>query len=288
MMNGGLANQTFQYIFARYCELLYPEEDIYIDDSAFFGNVEHNGYELEKVFGIKTKRLSEYFDEDVWEYILKELENGKSIPAILKDIIPDLLVVAETELPYNYAGEVAMVLPNSYEPNICDYNGNVYYYGYWINKDWFDKFKDCFMKELSFPQISDKKNQEYLHRIQSVNSLSLHVRRGDFVKYNWAYGTEAYKKMVDCFLENSTGDWEIFVFSDDIPWCKENQEEMGLNAFAKVHYIEGNIKGKNYIDMQLMSQCKAMIISNSSFSYLAALLNKNRGLTINPTLHRKV
>lgn len=39
--------------------------------------------------------------------------------------------------------------------------------------------------------------------------------------------------------------------------------------------------GKNYLDLQLMTRCKAMIVSNSAFSYLAALLNPNRAYTLN-------
>ncbi len=68
-------------------------------------------------------------------------------------------------------------------------------------------------------------------------------------------------------------DWDLYVFSDDIDWCKSNSEEMGFNAFRSVCYVDGNTGSKSYIDMQLMSQCKGVIASNSAFSYLAALLN---------------
>ena len=51
-LNGGLANQAFQYIFARYYELAYPGESMYMDDTYFALNTVHNGYELERVFGI--------------------------------------------------------------------------------------------------------------------------------------------------------------------------------------------------------------------------------------------
>ena len=53
--NGGLANQVFQYIFYRYGQLTtgHPEE-WFLDDSFFFFKHQHNGYELEKVFGLKT------------------------------------------------------------------------------------------------------------------------------------------------------------------------------------------------------------------------------------------
>ena len=77
-----------------------------------------------------------------------------------------------------------------------------------------------------------------------------------------------------CFyLDQNAKKWNIVVFSDDIEWCKENQDKMGLDKFGNTIFIEGNIEGKNYIDLQLMSMCEGAILSKSAFSYLAALLN---------------
>ena len=57
-LNGGLANQVFQYIFVRYAELSHPGcAPWFIDDSFFFVNNVHNGYELERVFNINANLL---------------------------------------------------------------------------------------------------------------------------------------------------------------------------------------------------------------------------------------
>lgn len=130
-----------------------------------------------------------------------------------------------------------------------------------------------FLKEFQFPQITDSRNREYLERIRKVNSLAVHVRRGDYVTLGQEMSPEMYRSDIRTFVENIIGKWELFVFSDDIMWCREHQEEMGFNSFVTTTFIEGNVNGRNYIDMQLMSQCKAMIVSNSAFCYLAALLN---------------
>lgn len=85
-LNGGLANQTFQYIFARFHDLENPkDEPMLLDDSSFFVNPVHNGYELEKVYSVKPRLLSQYFDPDVWEYMIEQKRNGISIPQILLD-----------------------------------------------------------------------------------------------------------------------------------------------------------------------------------------------------------
>lgn len=52
---------------------------------------------------------------------------------------------------------------------------------------------------------------------------------------------------------------------------------LGLERISeRVHFVEGNSKKSSFRDMQLMSLCKAnILLGNSSFSYLAALLNQN-------------
>lgn len=64
----------------------------------------------------------------------------------------------------------------------------------------------------------------------------------------------------------------MWVFSDDINWCKEN---LNLTKHT-VYYINWNKAEDSYIDMQLMSLCKHNIIPNSSFSWWGAWLNKNK------------
>ena len=161
--------------------------------------------------------------------------------------------------------------------------GAVYYHGYWINKNWFYKYADIFRKEFMFPEIEDVQNRMWLERIRNTQSVSEHIRRGDYVDLGWAVEAENYCRWLKEFAEKYGTQWEVFVFSDDIAWCRENKETLGMNLFSQVSFIEGNICGKNYIDMQLMSQCKAMIMSNSAFCYLAALLNTEMKVCLNPT-----
>ena len=296
-LNGGLANQAFQYIFAKYYELSFPGDIMYMDDSYFALNTVHNGYELEKVFGIKPHFVSECFDEEVWSYMLEEKSRGKSIPQIMCENGMDMYMVSEVDPAHNhfnpFSGRVINVSTHKYDHAIIGAPGDVYFHGYWINKWWMEKYRDFFLKEFTFPPIEDLKNKEYLKEILGRPSVFMHVRRGDYVTIGSALDSSFFLNTVNEFnekikitpeVENDIKKWTIFVFSDDISWCRENWKELGLDQFGEVVFVEGNMEGKNYIDMQLMSHCEAILMSNSAFSYLAALLNTRKKLVINNTI----
>lgn len=295
-LNGGLANQTFQYIFARYYELSHPGKSMYLDDSYFALHTVHNGYELGKVFGLQPHFLSECFDKDVWAYMLEEKKKGKSIPETMRENGMEVTFISEVGDGYHkfnsFSGTVNKVPTNIYYPAIQEIPGVVYYHGYWLNGEWFEGYRDRFLKELVFSELEDTKNKEYLRIIESNPSVAVHIRRGDFVDLDMAIPANIYNVMAVQFGEKlealaegeTTMDkWTAVVFSDDIDWCRKNRDELGLNKFGDVLFVEGNIQGKNYIDMQLMSRCEGMIMSNSSFCYLAALLNTRKKVVVNPT-----
>lgn len=287
-LNGGLANQAFQYIFARSYELARPGEVMYLDDSWFALNTVHNGYELEKVFGIRPHMLSSCFDDEVWGFMLDERRRGKSVPQILCENGIETYMISEvggSHQSFNpFGGRVIATPCNEYHPEILDAEGDVYYHGYWINRKWFAPFLEGLREEFRFPEITDRRNLEYLKRIRNTRSVSIHIRRGDYVSLGWELGADFYRENGERFLELVPGKWNLFVFSDDIPWCRTHQKEMGFDRFRQVVFVEGNDRGRNYIDMHLMSRCKGMIISNSAFCYLAALLNRGLEHCVNPTV----
>jgi len=102
--------------------------------------------------------------------------------------------------------------------------------------------------------------------LNDKRTTAIHVRRGDYVNHPNHHPTqdlEYYLKGVD-MLKDET---DLFVvFSDDIEWCKEHIKP------TNVIYIEDE---KDYIELYLMSICNNNIVSNSSFSWWGAWLNKN-------------
>ena len=295
-LNGGLANQAFQYIFARYYELSHPGEIMYMDDSYFAINKVHNGYELEKVFGIKPHMLSECFDDDVWSEFLEQKRNGKSIPEIMNEFGADIYMISEVsnfEHFNPFTGKVLYIKSDSddgnmYFPELQEETGNIYYHGYWINKGWFNRFKEQFLKEFSFTEIEDETNRKYMRDIRNSNSLSIHIRRGDFTNLGIDLKVEYYKEKVLKTILETGNDWVVYVFSDDIEWCKRNSKAMCLDLFKDIIFVDCNSGINSYRDLELMSNCKGMIVSNSSFAYLAALLNTRKEYVISDIKNRQI
>lgn len=283
-INGGLANQAFQYIFARFAELYYPDGGkVYLDDSFFFYNHIHNGYELDKVFGIKANLLSNYFSEDVWEAIVEERKKGIYLVDVFKKLGIDyqgIYECSDIKEPIVIKNERILVKTETFIPDIVKTKENISYHGYWIMKDWLQSYQKEFMEEFRFPLITDDKNKQYAMDINNSMSTAFHIRRGDYQTLNIALQESYYKETTQQVLEKFP-DAVFFIFSDDINWCRKHEKELGFDKAVRTVYVEGNTDGNNYRDLQLMTLCKGIILSNSAFSYLAGLLNENKLFWLN-------
>ncbi len=284
-LNGGLGNQVFQYIFSEYARLTSPtKETWYLDDSFYFTDTVHNGYELESAFGLKPALLSNAFDPDVRDYLLDRKKKGISIPQSLKDLGFPVTVIAEYD---NYKqwnpfdGPVTKIPPNAFLPELAgirateDSPDEIFYtHGYFLNPGYFNAYRDHFLSLLSFRPLDpgDHTNREYEQQILSSRSVGVHIRRGDYVTLGFDTGTEFYRNAMDR-IRSSEKDPVFFVFSDDIPWCKAHAEELGLPGSRGTVFVEGNMNGRNRIDLYLMSLCRIIVFGRSSFAQLASMLD---------------
>lgn len=224
--NGGLANQVFQYIFYRYGQLTtgHPEE-WFLDDSFFFFKHQHNGYELEKVFGLKPNLLSEQLGADAWNALVENRKNGIGMADNLANLGFHVSMIAEaqnykTDNPFS--GKVWSIPCNEYHPDILKWNDEiVYYFGYWINKNWINAYRDLFLEELAFPPILDDKNLKYASRIKSTLSVGVHIRRGDYLNLGIGIDPVFYHSALSEILA-SYPESTLFVFSDDPEWCEDH------------------------------------------------------------------
>lgn len=283
LISGGLGNQIYHYIFARFLEE-YLNEPVVLDDMYFFKKSSHNGFEMKKLFkNVKLNLLSDYYNEEEWEF-LKNKVYSNCIPLFLQkqyafigeyNSDKTILQISQTQPILS-----KVIQPYQFEPNIIKITApNIYYYGYWQNDDYLNKSKgkDKVLKELEFEPIKDSSNQKYLENITRSNSVGVHIRRGDFVDLGRNSETLKYSEAVKKIKQKSNEKLNFFIFSDDIEWCKDNIKELGLTTNDEVVFIEGNTgNGNNYVDIQLLSNCKYLILTKlSSFSKISKLLNQN-------------
>jgi hypothetical protein len=130
-------------------------------------------------------------------------------------------------------------------------------------------FKNC-EKEIKKQFRFKKEVEDYV--LQSypniVNSLSIHVRRGDYVNqpnHHPVIPISYYETILNKIYENYDF---IFVFSDDLSWAKEN--------FKGHKFIFPSFESNNDLYcFILMTLSQDIVIANSSYSWWAAWLNKN-------------
>lgn len=139
---------------------------------------------------------------------------------------------------------------------------------------------------FQFPDFQDKRNIDTLKLIQSCNSVAIHARRGDMLGVNYPYYRFGYFKRAVNYIRKNVSNPVFFIFCDpgSVEWARTNENILGL-YFDKdlVHFIDWNKGSESYRDMQLMSQCKHQIITDSSFGWWGAWLNKYPNkITISP------
>ncbi len=260
-LKGGLGNQMFQYAFGRALSLR-RNEPLKLDVSSF---PDHNNrtYCLDK-FDIKAEIAT---PEECCSAKFKRPSMYKRFLYMLFRRPYPLLEVAD-----GYKKE-----ENVFEYS-CEAGGTKYHYyeGYWQNERYFQDIRSDLISTFSPENSHMKVFGEYLKMILlSRNAVGVHVRRGDYVDCpatNRIYGlldVDYYYKAIQ-YQQQKFNKPDIFVFSDDISWCKSKIR-------GEMIFIESTA---DYEDIYLMSQCKHHIIANSSFSWWAAWLCQNPDKTV--------
>ncbi len=147
-----------------------------------------------------------------------------------------------------------------------------YLHGYWQSERYFSDITETLRQDLRIVTPASPRNAEMARRIAAADSVSLHVRRGDYLQiaaHNICtedYFRRALNRIVDVSGITPT----VFVFSDDPAWAIAN---LSL-PYEKV-VVDFNGREADYEDLRLMSLCRHNVIANSSFSWWGAWLNAN-------------
>lgn len=234
---GGLGNQMFQYAYAK--ALQQKGFDVKIDISKFKTYKLHGGYHLDK-YNIDLEKAGFF---DTFLSLIKVKKNVKEKSLFFDDKLFRL-------------------------------SGNEFVKGYFQNEKYFKETREILLEQFQKSGKNADSTAVFSKQIRETTpNCSLHVRRGDYLsnsKNHTIHGVcdlDYYKRAVE-FVLSKEKQTTFFIFSDDIPWAKENLK------IENAIYVDH--KCTPHEDIYLMSLCNNNITANSSFSWWGAWLNKNK------------
>ena len=276
---GGLGNQMFQY--ALYLQLKSLGRDVKIDDVAAYVQDARRDPAL-GLFGIDYERptrkeLIQMLDSSPlpWNKVRRKLFGRKRKSYFEED--------------------------KRYHPEIMAWD-DIYLEGYWQTEKYFEAVADEVRQAYDTDKLLQylgKNGEDWLTQISSTESVSVHIRRGDYLlpENQALFGnicTEAYYRNAMEQMKIKYPNCYFYLFTNDKVWIRERIEECrdsdaykaGTEAadadwFDRIEIIDlGNRDDFDYAEFVLMSRCKHNILANSSFSWWASYLNSNADKTV--------
>lgn len=237
----GLGNEMFQY--ALYLAMKHHGRNPLINTGIISRNIVHNGFEL-------------FYDFEIDRNSLRIVDGGKFGGGLTIFAIRHLkgLCCAIEDI-------------TKYYPDIF-FTKKPLIYGYWQDVRYFQDIENDIRRAFSFRNI-DYRNIQLGEEMQSCHSVSLHIRRGDYLKYpGLQVCTPSYYNRAIIYYKERIDNPIFYVFSDDLDWSNLFMREQGV-SYKLIDFNRGR---DSYKDMYLMTQCHNNIIANSSFSWWGAWL----------------
>ena len=261
-MAGGLGNQMFQY--ALYKQLTGMGKTVKMDDEAGFREDAQRNPAL-AAFGIAYERASRQEIEEM-------TDSSMAFTARVRRKL------------FGRQRRAYFEENKCFQPQIFDWD-DIDLEGYWQSEKYFRDVGNLLKKEFSLESVRRNRDngyglseeaERYLNRIEQGESVSIHVRRGDYLLpqnqdlfgniCTDMYYENAVKKMME-----SRPDCTFYLFTNDNQWAAERLRERKDFPIVLVE-LPGN---RDYETLMLMSRCRHNILANSSFSWWASYLNDN-------------
>jgi len=152
---------------------------------------------------------------------------------------------------------------------------NYCYIGSWIDHK--------YLSQEIVNEISERFTElvPHINTIRPIDfeqAVAIHVRRTDYLSQSGIHnllGIEYYFAALDLLIKEDKNPM-VYIFTDDIKWCKENMQHR-----YNFRYISDEIiNSSDLVEFILLSKFRSIVISNSTFSMLAALLNQSDSMQI--------
>lgn len=258
-LQGGLGNQLFQYATAL--ALAHQHDTSVAFDLSFFQNLKHNTAVTPRVFELGAFGLIPVQPPlaDRLAYGLIKIPLNRTVQQLVRHWYS---VTDYREQSFRY--DPAIMNSTSQHTHLS---------GYFQSELYFKCIERVVRSKLNF---KEKAKDKVAATIRATNSVSLHIRRGDYANnptthnYHGLCSLDYYERAA-AYLAQRIGDSHFFVFSDDLAWARKH-----LVLPWPVTFVENCMVTEAYKDMQLMSLCRHHIVANSSFSWWGAWLNTSQ------------
>ncbi len=168
---------------------------------------------------------------------------------------------------------------DGFDPGVLGAPGQTLLIGYWQSERYFQDVSEEVKGDFTFTDSTARAAAALLQLVEEFPSIAVHVRRGDYVTDDataqlHGTATPAYFHEAVEIIAQRISSPRIFVFSDDIPWCREKL------AFAyPTIFVEG-LGPHPGAELMAMSRCGHQVISNSTFGWWGAWLNASPDKTV--------
>ncbi len=261
-MMGGLGNQMFQY--ALYLQLKALGKEVKIDDVYGFRDDEQRNPVLEAMYGITYDKATDLEVTDITDAHL------------------DLMSRIRRKI-FGRKSKEYMEETGIFDPKVFEFE-DAYLNGYFQSDKYFRDEKVIAQLRKEFTINPDEvftlpESWELFRQIQETESVSIHVRRGDYLlpgtveTFGGICDTDYYKRAIDRMVSEHP-DAIFYVFTSDKEWCEENVSGM------KFRLVDTKEPNDDAADLLLMSLCKHHILANSSFSWWSAWMNDSPEKTV--------
>lgn len=262
-MTGGLGNQMFQY--ALYLKLKSHGREVKMDDRTQY-----------KDSGARPVML--------WCFdIIYPKASEREV---------DELTDGFMELHHRVRRKLFGRKSLEYAERSCNFDRQVlerdpaYLTGYFQSEQYFGDIEDLVRSSFTFSdKIWEGLSAEFLEKMKGYQrsideslAVSVHIRRGDYLDNEEAYGnicTEAYYRKAIDLVRSQYPQAVFFFFSNEPLWVREWLKS-AYSGELPFEIIEGTDESTGYLDLFLMSRCRHHIIANSSFSWWGAWLNPDK------------
>lgn len=270
VMRGACGNQFFQYAFARALQEKTGQalriDWRYVKNSKILWNGGEDSLQYFNTVSLKEGNVNRTFQWKVI-YLLKLIERVLGMKEFQKRTYRFLLKCAKL---FNRWG--VYYYDAAYYPYEAAKTKNIVILGYFESPKFFEEIDAKICNELTVREQLDVINEGLYQKILETESVCVTIRRKNLeirqISHIYAYDIQYFYDAIN-YIKRQKPDAVLFVFSDDIEWCREN-----IKYDGEMYFETGN--DPIWEKVRLMSACKHFIISNSTFSWWVQHLSRNK------------